>query len=104
MSRMLMVDSEGERFLYRVAGVAAIDGRVLVQRFEGEEFWCLPGGRVEMGEPAKEALAREMSEELGCEAGVGRLLWVIDNFFRHRGVDHHELGLYFAITLPEDCP
>ena len=50
MSRMLMVDSECERFLYRVAGIAAIKGRVLVQQFEGETFWCLPGGRVEMGE------------------------------------------------------
>jgi 8-oxo-dGTP pyrophosphatase MutT (NUDIX family) len=101
VSRMLMVDSYGERFLYRVAGVALVDGRLLVQQFEGETFWCLPGGRVEMGEPAEEALAREMREELGCEVRIGRLLWVIDNFFRHRRVDHHELGLYFAITLPE---
>jgi 8-oxo-dGTP pyrophosphatase MutT (NUDIX family) len=100
---MLSFDLKGERFMYRVAGVAAIDGPVLVQRFEGEEFWCLPGGRVEMGEPAEEALAREMREELGSEAGVGRLLWVIDNFFRYRGVDYHELGLYFVITLPEGC-
>jgi 8-oxo-dGTP pyrophosphatase MutT (NUDIX family) len=50
MSGMLMVTSEGERFLYRVAGIAAIDGRALVRQFEGERFWCLPGGRVEMGE------------------------------------------------------
>lgn len=50
------------------------------------------------------ALAREMREELGCEVTIGPLLWVIDNFFRHRSVDHHELGLYFVITLPEGCP
>ena len=29
---------------------------------------------------------------------------MIDNLFTHRGVPHHELGLYFAITLPEGCP
>jgi 8-oxo-dGTP pyrophosphatase MutT (NUDIX family) len=59
MSRMLSFDLKGERFMYRVAGVAAIDGRVLVQRFEGEEFWCLPGGRVEMGEPRGGARSRD---------------------------------------------
>jgi hypothetical protein len=42
----------------------------------------------------------EMREELGCEVRIGRLLWVID---WHRGYDYHELGLYFAITLPEGC-
>ncbi len=104
MSRMLSFDLEGERFMYRVAGVAVIDGRVLVHQFEGEDdFYVVPGGRVEMREPAEEALAREMREELGCEVRIGRLLWVIDNLFWHRGHDYHELGLYFAITLPDGC-
>lgn len=26
---------------------------MLVQRFEGETFWCMPGGSVEMREPAE---------------------------------------------------
>ena len=91
--------------MYRVAGVATIGGRVLVHQFEGEDDFCVvPGGRVEMREPAEEALAREMREELGCDVRVGRLLWVIDNLFLHRGRDYHELGLYFEITLPEGVP
>jgi 8-oxo-dGTP pyrophosphatase MutT (NUDIX family) len=102
---MVMVDTEGERFMYRVAGVAVIHGRVLVHQFEGEDdFYVLPGGRVEMREPAEEALAREMREELDCEVRVGRLLWVMDNLFTHRGLSHHELGLYFEISLPDGSP
>ena len=66
-------------------------------------MWC-PADAWRCASRAVEALAREMREELGCEAVVGRLLWVIDNHFTHRGVPHHELGMYFAITLPEDCP
>ena len=100
---MIFYGDDKRRFLYRAAGVAVMDGRVLVQQFEDETFWCLPGGRVEMGEPAEEALLREMREELGCEATIKRLLWVIDNHFVHQNRIHHELGLYFAIELPEGC-
>ncbi len=102
-SRTLMFGTKGEKFLYRAAAVAVIDGRVLVQKIGDEDFLCLPGGRVEMGEPAEEALLREMREEMDCKVQVGRLLWVIDNLFTHRGVHYHELGLYFAISLPKGC-
>ena len=100
---MIHFGDERRRFLYRAAGVAVIDGRVLVQQFQDETWWCLPGGRVEMGEAAEEALAREMLEELGCDTRVRRLLWINDNHFVHKGVIHHELGLYFAIELPAGC-
>src|SRR3954466_1604012 len=100
MPRMVMFDGDGDdRFMYRVTGVAIIDGRVLVHQFEGEDdFFVLPGGRVEMREPGIEAVAREMHEELGCEVSVGRLIWVADNLFRHKGHDYHEIGLFFEVT------
>ena len=99
-------------FLCRVGGVAVNLGRVLLHRSEHEDFWAVPGGRIEVGETSEQALKREMREELGAEVGVGRLLWVVENFFRHTPLDeppdsparmgHHELGLYLEMQVSPD--
>jgi len=58
-----------------VAGVIERDGMVLVgQRRAGDRFqfkWEFPGGKVEPDEDPKEALARELREELGIVAEIG---------------------------------
>ncbi len=74
-------------FQMRVAGLAFRDGHVLVHRATHEKFWTFPGGRAEMGERSEETLAREMVEELGVEAKIGRLLWAVENFFHYEGKD-----------------
>jgi len=58
-----------------VAAVIVREGRVLLtQRMERSHLalrWEFPGGKVEEGESPREALAREMAEELGVETDVG---------------------------------
>ena len=97
---MIAFDHPQARFNFRVAGVAYARRRVLLQRVLGIGFWFLPGGRVEILESAQDALRRELREELGVEASVGRLLWVAETFFEMAGRQYHELGLYFQIELP----
>ena len=57
------------------AGVIIAGGRVLLsQRKSGTHLagaWEFPGGKVEPGEDPREALARELCEELGVDAVVG---------------------------------
>lgn len=98
---MISFDGEGARFNYRVAAVIIEDGRVLLSRAEWEDFWYLPGGRVEMGETAHDSLGRELREELGVHVDIGRLVWVLENFFEFDGTAFHEIGLYFEVSLPE---
>jgi 8-oxo-dGTP diphosphatase len=65
--------------LIRVAAAVIRDGSkfLLAQRPGGRRqagFWEFPGGKIEPGETAEEALSREIREELGVEIRVGALL------------------------------
>lgn len=52
------------------------DGRILIgQRQKADSHalkWEFPGGKVERGETAPDALARELEEELGIQARIGK--------------------------------
>ena len=61
-----------------VAALIESEGKLLVcQRRRGSMFelmWEFPGGKVQPGEGLEAALARELQEELGVHAQVGREL------------------------------
>ncbi|MBI6817111.1 NUDIX domain-containing protein [Pseudomonas syringae pv. aptata] len=53
--------------IIRIAAALLIgaDGRTLLVRKRGTQAFMQPGGKIEPGEPAPQALARELEEELG---------------------------------------
>ena len=59
-----------------VAAVIARNGRILIgQRRKADRHsfkWEFPGGKVEAGESPRQALVRELKEELDIQATVGR--------------------------------
>lgn len=76
---MISLERRGSRFNYRAVGVVLSGNRVLLHKSENDSFCSLPGGRVELLEVASDALKPEMREELGIEAHIERLLWVVEN-------------------------
>jgi 8-oxo-dGTP diphosphatase len=72
-----------------VAGLILRDSKILVcQRRRDDSHalqWEFPGGKVEPGELPQEALARELREELGIEAAIGRELFRTRHRYRESG-------------------
>ncbi|MDQ0590521.1 NUDIX hydrolase [Variovorax paradoxus] len=99
---MISVHFHGQRFQVRAAAVILHAGCALLHRAPGDDYWALPGGRVEVGEEASATIVREMREELGEEVECGRLLHVAENFFDLAGRRNHEIGFYFLVSLAED--
>ncbi len=70
---------------------------VLLARQVGKDYTFMPGGHIEFGETAAQAIDREMVEEIGTEGKVGPLIWTIENIFTDlNGKNCHELALYFV--------
>ena len=83
------------------------DDRLLVVRAEGQPHTFLPGGHVEDGEGLEGGLRRELREELGVDAAVGRYLGVVEHRWRRDGAPQYELNHCFAVEAPavaDDAP
>lgn len=94
----------GQRFNFRVAGIVIVDGHVLICREDDDDYCMLPGGRIELGEDSRLSLVREIAEELDLPAEVGPMIATSESFYRREGEDFHELGFFYAVTLPGQGP
>lgn len=99
--RTIRFNDKGRRYNARVAGLALRGGRLLVHRASHEPFWTIPGGTAELGEDSRATLIREMQEELGVTVTVGRLVFLVENFFRFEGRAWHETGWYYLMDVPD---
>ena len=92
------IDSADGKFKFRVCGILKVGNKYLTVKIQDNDFYCLPGGHVELGEDTDSAILREMKEELGFEVKIVRLVSIIQNFFKtkdNRVV--HELGYYYIV-------
>jgi 8-oxo-dGTP diphosphatase len=105
-----------------VAAVIVQDGKILVcQRTRHQTMpmkWEFPGGKIEEGEQPRDALRRELDEELGIDATIGDEIARIKH--EYRGGSSVELRFYLVQeyrrqienrifrdlqwTLPKDLP
>ena len=82
-------------------GVAVRDGKILLCRAKGGSSTYLPGGHIEFGETGREALVREIKEELGVDSTAGDFLGVVENSFDQNGRRHCEINLVYRMELAD---
>ena len=70
-------------------------------RVKAERYYCPPGGGVEFGERAADAVRREMLEELGADVADVALLGVIENLFTYETTPGHEIVFVFGARLTD---
>lgn len=105
----MMQEKVGRRPRIRVAVALVEDDKLLLVEHSKQDrkYWLLPGGGVEWGEEARAAAYRELLEETGVEAEIGKLLLVSESVAPDRS--RHLLHLVFSgrrlrtlgATLPE---
>jgi len=94
---------DNEKFNYRVCAIMISDGKILAMHDERSPYYYLPGGRVEIGETAENAVIREIQEELGITPKIVRPLWLNQAFFTEDvdNMHYHELCIYFLMDIAE---
>jgi 8-oxo-dGTP diphosphatase len=79
----------GPALRFVAAALMVRGGEVLIAQRRPDQpmalQWEFPGGKIEAGESPEEALARELSEELGIQATVGPRVTRIRHNYRHGG-------------------
>ncbi len=84
-----------------VRGVCVKRGQLLVCQSKGAANTYLPGGHVEFGERAADALEREIREELGVASKAGAFLGAVEHTFLQKGARHCEINLVFALEIAD---
>lgn len=76
---------------------------ILLANKHGEINTFLPGGHIEDGEYAEEALRRELLEELGVESRITGFIGVLEHKFTDRhGHTYEEINLVFEAEIERD--
>ncbi|MFK8054169.1 MAG: 8-oxo-dGTP diphosphatase MutT [Woeseiaceae bacterium] len=86
------------RSIHVAAGILVRDGHALIAQrpagSHGEQFWEFPGGKVEPGETASQALLRELREEIGVSIQSAEPALQISHQY-----EKHHVDLDFFLVL-----
>lgn len=101
MNQDIKLSTEKYKFKFRVSGILILENKILMVKINNNNFYCLPGGHVELMENTKSAVVREFKEETKIDVKVEKLLYLTENFFKGNLGETHELGFYYLLKPKE---
>ena len=98
----LSIDIEDYKLNIRAGGLIIHNNKILVHKNINKDHYCIPGGRIELGENSETTIKREIQEELGKDIDILKYLSTIENFFYMNEKKYHELYFLYRIELKNE--
>ncbi len=103
MKKDLSIMVDDTKLNIRVGVILKYQEKVLLELSKVGSNSVIPGGRVRINEKTREALVREVKEEMAYNLDIEKLkfLEVIENFFIYEGMKVHELFFVYQYPVNE---
>lgn len=75
------------------------ENKILLTKSKGSDFFFLPGGGLEHGEDIKEAIKRELDEEIGIVVKDFEFVGINETKFVDGDTLHHGIDLVFKLEV-----
>lgn len=98
----LTLDIEEYKLNTRAGGVIIHNNKILTHKNINKNHYCLPGGRVAIGESSEETIKREIKEELGKDIEITGYIATIENFFEIDNKKYHEIYFLHKIEFKNE--
>jgi ADP-ribose pyrophosphatase len=87
-----------------VGAIIISDGQILLEKRKnepGKGKWSIPGGKVDLGETARQTVIREVKEETGLNVERPELIDVVDNVTRDSDgkIEYHFVIIDYFVKL-----
>ncbi|MGU7858889.1 NUDIX hydrolase [Streptococcus suis] len=86
-----------QSFGVRATGLIVKNEKLFLIRAPEGNYYTL-GGAIQLGETTKEAVQREMQEELGIDVEVGPLAFIVENQFSLQEKSYHQIEFLYIVT------
>lgn len=103
MAADIKIDIDGIRLNVRTGVIMRFKDKVVIEISTVGRNSVVPGGRIHINENSKDALVREIYEEMNFKIEKDRLkqIKVFENFFNYDNKDVHEIYFLYEYVLSE---
>ena len=98
----LSIDIEDYKLNIRAGGLIIHNNKILAHKNINKDHYCLPGGRIELGENSETTIKREIQEELGKDIDILKYSSTIENFFYMNEKKYHELYFLYRVEFKNE--